>query len=169
MEKEKYVIKECKYHGLTKYIYVPSAKRYKCSKCQSEAVQKRRDKTKQILVEYKGGKCEICGYDKCISALEFHHINPEEKDFSFSDNTNRSWESTKQEIKKCILICANCHREIHAGLIDNNLSSSFNEDRALEIDNLVKSIKNKTVHYCKICGVEVWEKNSCCVKCAKLQ
>lgn len=66
---------------MTDYIYVESEKRYRCVKCRSGAIQKRREKTKELLVEYKGGKCEICGYNKCISALEFHHLNPAEKDF----------------------------------------------------------------------------------------
>jgi len=75
----------------------------------------RRD-IKQKLVDYKGGKCQICGYCKCIDALDFHHINPEEKDFSISGGT-KSFEHVKSELDKCILVCSNCHREIHAGLI----------------------------------------------------
>ena len=85
MENEKYILKECKHHGLTEYVYVKSENKYRCVKCRSAAVQKRRDKTKQLLVEYKGGKCEICGYDKCISALEFHHIDPDTKDFGIGE------------------------------------------------------------------------------------
>ena len=66
------------------------------------------------MVEYKGGKCEICGYDRCITALEFHHLNRGEKDFSISESTySRSMEDLKKEVDKCILVCANCHREIH--------------------------------------------------------
>lgn len=71
---------------------------------------------KQRLVDYKGGKCQICGYDRCINALEFHHVNPEEKDFTISGGT-KSFDTLKPEIDKCILVCSNCHREIHAGLI----------------------------------------------------
>ena len=76
-----------------------------------------RNKIKEKAVEYKGGKCVVCGYDRCLKALEFHHINPEEKDFTLGSNTNRSWEKVKIEIDKCVLLCANCHREIHDGLI----------------------------------------------------
>ena len=83
-----------------------------------QAVQKRRKKIKELAVEYKGGKCEKCGYNKCISALEFHHTNPEEKDFSLGDKGYcRAWESVKRELDKCIMVCANCHREIHEELI----------------------------------------------------
>jgi DNA-binding CsgD family transcriptional regulator len=71
-----------------------------------------RHKLKEMSVNYKGGCCEICGYDKCINALEFHHKDPKEKDFSPSGKSY-SWERVKNEIEKCILVCANCHREIH--------------------------------------------------------
>ena len=74
-----------------------------------------RKNVKMKMVEYKGGKCEICGYNKCIEALEFHHINPKEKDFNISGGT-KSFNSLKSELDKCILVCANCHREIHSGI-----------------------------------------------------
>ena len=75
-----------------------------------------RQRNKERAVKYKGGKCVKCGYDKCIIALEFHHINPEEKDFSPSSNMNKSWDKIKLELDKCILVCSNCHREIHYNL-----------------------------------------------------
>ena len=72
---------------------------------------------KQILVDYKGGKCEICGYNKCLGALEFHHLNPEEKEFTISkknvNNNTIKIEDLKREADKCILVCANCHAELH--------------------------------------------------------
>lgn len=76
-----------------------------------------RNKIKERAVEYKGGKCVICEYDRCIKALEFHHTDPKEKDFTLGSNTNRAWEKVKAEIDKCVLVCANCHREIHDGMI----------------------------------------------------
>lgn len=80
------------------------------------AVSKRRKKLREVAIQYKGGKCVFCGYGKCIDALEFHHLDPKEKDFGISKNgMTRSWEKTKKEVDKCILICANCHRELHAG------------------------------------------------------
>ena len=70
-----------------------------------------------MAIDYKGGKCVFCGYDKCIQSLELHHFNSTEKDFGISDKGyTRSWERVKKEIDKCILICANCHRELHAGI-----------------------------------------------------
>ena len=69
-----------------------------------------------MTVEYKGGRCQVCGYDRCIEALEFHHLDPTQKDFGISHRGyTRSWEKVKEEVDKCILLCANCHREVHAG------------------------------------------------------
>ena len=77
------------------------------------AVSKRRKALRIMAVKYKGGKCSVCGYEKCIDALDFHHIKG--KDFGLSaDGMARSWTKTKQELEKCILVCANCHREIHS-------------------------------------------------------
>lgn len=115
---EKYIEKECKIHGLTQHVFCISENRYRCKKCRVDAVQKRRYKIKEILIEYKGGKCEICGYNKCIGALEFHHKDPTKKDFGIGQKGyTRSIELNKKEVDKCILVCANCHREIHAGKI----------------------------------------------------
>jgi predicted HNH restriction endonuclease len=92
------------------------AKRRKAN--NSKAVSERRRKIKEMAVEYKGGKCIFCGYSRCIGALEFHHLSPEEKDFSIaSTGTTKSWERIKKELDKCICVCANCHREIHNGII----------------------------------------------------
>lgn len=79
-----------------------------------QAVKKRRKAIRQKAVEYKGGKCSRCAYDKCLEALEFHHLNPNEKDFSISEKGHsRSWGRVKVELDKCIMLCANCHREVH--------------------------------------------------------
>jgi len=68
-----------------------------------------------MAVAYKGDKCERCGYDHCIDALEFHHIDPTQKDFSISSKGyTRSWSKVKEELDKCMILCANCHRELHA-------------------------------------------------------
>ncbi len=70
-----------------------------------------------MSLEYKGNKCQICGYDKCIRALEFHHLKKEEKSFGLSESgLTRSWAKILVELDKCILLCANCHREVEAGL-----------------------------------------------------
>jgi hypothetical protein len=70
---------------------------------------------RQMAIEYKGGKCLQCGYDRCVDALEFHHTNSSGKDFSISEKGyTRSWARVKKELDKCMLLCANCHRELHS-------------------------------------------------------
>ncbi|MEN9558487.1 MAG: hypothetical protein RL141_856 [Candidatus Parcubacteria bacterium] len=82
-----------------------------------KAVAKRRKRLRELAIAHKGGACALCGYNKCSQALEFHHLDPSKKDFSVSaDGSTRSWERIKNEIAKCALICANCHREVHAGI-----------------------------------------------------
>ncbi len=114
------MIKECKKHGLTEFSCVGNGngtKRWRCKKCVVDAVTKRRRVLKEKAVAYKGGKCEKCGYDKYIGALEFHH--PENnKEFGIGQKGyTKSWEAIKKELDKCMLVCSNCHKEIAAGII----------------------------------------------------
>jgi len=81
-------------------------------------VNKRRKELKIMSIEYKGGKCSNCGYNRCVRALDFHHLDPSKKNFTIaSKGYTRSWKKVKEELDKCVLVCANCHREIHEGLI----------------------------------------------------
>lgn len=97
---------------------------YKCSPLgvsSAEALRNKKRALKHYLVEYKGGKCQECGYDKCEGALQFHHRDPNEKDFQIShinlNNTDFSIENIKKEIDKCDLLCANCHAEKHYKIV----------------------------------------------------
>jgi hypothetical protein len=69
-------------------------------------------------IEYKGGRCQICAYSRCTAALEFHHSDPSQKDFAINKalSNHWKWDKIKLELEKCILVCANCHREIHENL-----------------------------------------------------
>jgi transposase len=89
-----------------------SALKNRSRKSKSENVMAWRKRVKIKLVEYKGGKCECCGYNKIVEALQFHHINPSEKDFQIS-GTSKAFETMKKEVDKCKLLCANCHIETH--------------------------------------------------------
>jgi len=74
---------------------------------------KKRNDILYKLKSLKGNKCELCGYDKCQSALHFHHKNPAEKLFEISDKPlHKSHQILLDEIDKCQLLCANCHAEI---------------------------------------------------------
>jgi hypothetical protein len=90
-----------------------------CSiKCKNKYhVSLKRRSLKLKAIEYKGGQCERCGYNKCVGALEFHHQDPTLKSFGLGDKGyTRSWVSIKEELDKCILLCANCHREVEEEL-----------------------------------------------------
>lgn len=86
------------------------------SKCES--TKKLRTAIKRQCVEYLGGKCNVCGYDRCLRSLDFHHIDPDKKDFQISSPTTKyRFEHMKSELDKCLLLCKNCHGEIHEGII----------------------------------------------------
>ena len=116
--------------------------------------QKERALTRKLeLIKAKGGKCEICGYDKNIAALDFHHLNPEEKSFELDARhlSNTSNDKLLEESKKCILVCSNCHREIHNEHLDkDNIQILLNEMTSMHHE---LSHKHKT-SVCKYCGKE---------------
>ena len=95
------------------YVYARSGghTRTLCNSCKTN-----RNKTerKQKCLDYKGGRCEICGYNRCKEALAFHHTDPTRKDFSISGAHCHPWKRVQEELDKCVLVCANCHAEIHS-------------------------------------------------------
>lgn len=97
-----------------------NAKPNKKLKKKSKSKRKKtRKELKQKAVDYKGGGCEICDYDRCLAALTFHHRNPAEKDFGISEIINIiNWSKIKRELDKTHLLCVRCHQEVHHGLID---------------------------------------------------
>lgn len=126
-------------------------------------------KRKIALIDYKGGKCEKCGYKKCFASLEFHHINPDDKEFQLDLRhlSNMNFEKILKEADKCMLLCSNCHREIHhPELTLENVSNILIEnDEQKTIETLRK--KHKTT-ICLNCGKEfkfVKGKKFCCDKC----
>ena len=117
----KEVEKVCKHHGLTSFRFEGVAPegndRYRCRKCSSASTKKNRAQMMQRVLEYKGSKCEICGYNKSKRALQFHHLDPSKKDFNISmKDLGKTWETIKAELDKCVLLCGNCHAEEHEKL-----------------------------------------------------
>lgn len=86
---------------------------------QSEKVIRWRANTKRKVISSMGGCCQICKYNKCDSALDLHHIDPSAKELSFNRIRANpvSSDKIKNELKKCILLCCRCHREVHAGIV----------------------------------------------------
>jgi hypothetical protein len=83
---------------------------------RSEAVIRWRQRMKLKLIEAFDGKCGICGYSKSVRALGFHHLDPSAKDFGFASSVPRAWKRIVDEAKKCVMLCQNCHAEIHDGV-----------------------------------------------------
>lgn len=87
--------------------------RSECKNCFCQIQKEQQQKRKEKLVLLKGGGCSICGYSKFLGALEFHHLDPKQKEFRIAKIY--SWAKTFTELDKCILVCSNCHKEIHYG------------------------------------------------------
>jgi DNA replicative helicase MCM subunit Mcm2 (Cdc46/Mcm family) len=100
--------RDISYH-MSKRVLTPFRRKY-----LNFNVAEQRRILKLKAIEYKGGACQRCGYNKCPGALSFHHLDPNEKDYGISGGgVSRSFEKVKPELDKCILVCQNCHAEIH--------------------------------------------------------
>lgn len=134
----------------------------------SEYVCNHVKKRKKDLISLFNSRCCICGFDAFQEALEFHHIDPSKKSFSLTDSraVTKALDKQLEEARKCVLLCANCHRGIHAGYLKlpKNAESIFNEKRAQE---LIKE-KQRKKYYCERCGSEITNKANLCVECARL-
>lgn len=87
---------------------------------KSEKVKAWRRRTKERLCKAFGSKCGICGYNKCTDALEYHHIDPTTKEFGLGQRRAScvSWARLCEEARKCVMLCSNCHKEVHAGIAE---------------------------------------------------
>ena len=113
--------RRCPRHGLTEFASYRrgSGSRWKCKRCVGEAVTRRKQRVKRLLVDEAGGRCCICGYDRCVVNLHFHHVDPRQKSFGMSMAGGKSLAAFRAEARKCVLVCANCHGEIEAGLTES--------------------------------------------------
>jgi transposase len=110
------VAMDCARHGLTSFV-LEGRGSFRCLRCRAEWVAARRRRVKEILVRESGGCCALCGYDRYVGALEFHHVDPAQKSFALArGGITRSLDRVRAEAAKCVLVCANCHAEIEAGV-----------------------------------------------------
>lgn len=117
------VVSGCRRHGSTAYVREGSGY-YRCKRCRTERVSQRRRTIKRKLVEEAGGKCLICGYDRCQQVLQFHHLDPSTKRFHLAQQgVTRSLAKSRAEARKCVLLCSNCHGEVEAGITTVPLNS----------------------------------------------
>ena len=113
-------IRECKHHGAVEFAHYSAGQgrfKWMCKKCISEAVTRRHQKVRRMLIEEAGGRCAVCGYSKCGFNMHFHHVEPANKAFAVNSGVGKALATLRAEAKKCVLVCANCHGEIEAGLI----------------------------------------------------
>lgn len=107
-----------------------------------------RQRLKIKAVALMGGSCQICGYDRSVRALTFHHLDPSQKDFSISKRV-KSWDRVQEELKKCLLLCCRCHAEVHEELIDISVAADPATIKR-------RAIKQQALEYlggqCFICG-----------------
>lgn len=107
----------CVRHGETEFV-LEGRGHYRCKRCRSESVARHRRKIKETLAAEAGGKCILCGYNRCLTALAFHHVDPTQKRLAISENgVTLALASVREEAQKCVLVCANCHAEIESGLV----------------------------------------------------
>lgn len=122
-----------------------------CKECSKSQATERQRNLKFKAIEYLGNKCHMCGYDKCPAALEFHHTDPAEKDFEISKARSTTWSLLiTKELDKCVLLCANCHREQH-----------WQEKQFFNLSRKQPKIEHK----CSKCGVQKSRIGEQCFKC----
>lgn len=129
-----------------------------CKVCHAAYTAERWKNRKKKAIELMGGKCGRCGYCRNYSALEFHHIDPSKKEFEFEVGRRCSWDKMIEELKKCILLCSNCHREEHHP--DMVLSGEIVET------NPSLNWELKATGSCPSCNREVFGTKYCSKPCA---
>jgi transposase-like protein len=122
------VMRECDRHGWTPHAKSGREGHYRCRRCLGEAVSARRRRAKEILVEEFGGACRLCGFAAYAGAPQFHHLDPTTKAFQLGGRgLTRSIESLRREARKCVLLCANCHAMVEAGIATLPLAVTWPE------------------------------------------
>lgn len=134
---------------------------------RSEDVSNYRRRRKINLINVLGGKCQICGFNNFPDALEFHHEDPNQKDYGLaSKGTCHDIETDLNEVKKCFLLCANCHRGVHCGYYENPKEHIFNEELAQQLINDRNEKMIVHLNHCIDCGKQIDYNAIRCPECA---
>lgn len=146
------VIKNCKIHGETDFYHYQRHNRSGviefCKKCNIENKLKYKKDNKRKAIEYLGGKCLNCGYDKDMAALDFHHLDPNKKEYEMSRLMQKPWNTIIKELDKCIILCSNCHRDTHHKNNTSKLKGHSERSKAKYRKLLVDAFQRK----CSVCG-----------------
>ena len=141
---------------------LPDSRRARCNSCNTKI---RRVRVKNAAITYLGGKCIRCGWDKHPAGLEFHHRDPNQKDFTIGMVANKSWDVIKPELDKCDLLCSCCHRIEHSNRTEQRWldeAAKYN-GRVLEFGWKPKTVKSR---HCLECGKTIGVRSSRCRVCA---
>ncbi len=145
---------------LEQFNYIPKENRTRswCKTCLYQYQKSRWKDRKHKAIELKGGCCSICGYNKNYAALEFHHLDPKEKELDWTKLRQVAWDAVIVELKKCTLLCSNCHREVH------------NPDASVKQVKSCPALNNeiKQTGVCPSCNTATYGTKYCSVMCASL-
>lgn len=130
-----------------------------CKTCTKKKQALRWRQRKLKAIELFGGQCQRCGYDKNFAALHFHHKS-DDKNGQPHMALRWKWERTIEELKKCILVCANCHAELHNPQDVLHPSEPTNQ-AVMNLGGL------QATDQCKNCGTDVYGTECCSDACAK--
>lgn len=163
--------KKCSRCGMEKSVdefhYKNTEKRYHswCKKCLFNKQRIRWKDRKRKVIDLMGGKCVKCGYDRDMAALDLHHVDPSTKEYTWNRLRELCWDKVVKEIKKCILICSNCHREIHS----HHRNLDFNDSG--HSNNILNDVGRKLLlptGSCPTCSGDVYGTKYCSVLCANI-
>jgi hypothetical protein len=158
--------KECtNCHGekeLSAFHFKKSENRYHswCKDCVHTLQRSRWKDRKRKAVEILGGSCSECGYHKSLAALCFHHTDPSKKEFTWIKMRLLTWSKVVEELKKCVLLCSNCHAELHSPDENYSFSGRGTDNSLLNRQDMVSTGR------CPICDVEVYGTKYCSVRCS---
>lgn len=129
-----------------------------------KAIKKFREDRKILIIEAFGGSCGLCGYNKFHKALDLHHLDPTKKEIEISKNI-LSWDRLVVELKKCVLLCSNCHREVHGGFV--SIPKDINR-----FDKVYENHYEREKRYCPVCNKDMTDKQlkqkTCSFKCSEV-